>query len=135
VIKNQTKMKNNYVFRQQRSFSTELKKEIVGQIERGEYTVSQIVREYQLGGRQTVYQWLYLYSRTLKKGYRLVMEKESQDKTTQELKKRIQELEAALGRKSLEADLYRVIVEKASAELKTDLKKSFGDGESKSSQK
>ena len=57
----------------------------------------------------------------------MVMEKDSQEKTTQELKNRIKELEAALGRKSMEADLYRVIVDLASDEYKRDLKKSFGD--------
>lgn len=55
------------------------------------------------------------------------MEKESQDKTNEELRKQIKQLEAALGRKSLEADLYRVIVEEASKEYKVDLKKSFGE--------
>ena len=63
------------------------------------------------------------------------MEKDSQDKTAQELRHRIKELEAALGRKSLEADLYRIIVEQASDEYKVDLKKSFGDQASKSQQK
>ena len=62
----------------------------------------------------------------------MVMEKDSQEKSTQELKKRIKELEAALGRKSLEADLFRVIVDLASEEYKTDLKKTFGDQASNS---
>lgn len=55
------------------------------------------------------------------------MEKDSQEKSNQELRKRIKELEAALGRKSFEADLYRTIVEKASDEFQVDLKKDFGD--------
>jgi hypothetical protein len=62
----------------------------------------------------------------------MVMEKDSQEKSSQELKDRIKELEAALGRKSLEADLFRVIVDLASEEYKTDLKKTFGDQVSKS---
>ena len=62
----------------------------------------------------------------------MVMEKDSQEKLTQELKKQIKELQAALGRKSLEADLFRIIVDLASEEYKTDLKKTFGDQASKS---
>lgn len=127
-------MKKIYQQRQQRIFSDELRKQIVGQIERGEFTVSQVTREYQVSG-QTVYNWLYRYSRNFKKGTRLVMEKDSQENTAQELRKRIKELEAALGRKSLEADLYRIIVEKASDEFRIDLKKNFGDQASESHQK
>lgn len=119
-------MRNGYQIKQQRFFSEGLRREIVGQIERGEFSVSHVMREYQVA-KQTVYNWLYKYSSNLKKGTRMVMEKDSQERSTQELRNRIKELEAALGRKSLEADLYRLIVEKASDEYRVDLKKSFGD--------
>jgi transposase len=129
------KMKKTKELKQVRIFSEELRKQIVGQIERGELTVSQAKREYSIGGIQTIYNWLYRYSRTLKKGTRMVMEKDSQEKTSQELRKRIKELEAALGRKSLEADLFRVIVDLASDEYKVDLKKTFGEQASSSPKK
>tara|TARA_R110002050_G_scaffold297396_1_gene458774 strand:+ start:66 stop:452 length:387 start_codon:yes stop_codon:yes gene_type:complete len=128
-------MKKGFQIKPQRIFSLELRKQIVGQIERKELTVIQAVREYEIGGKQTVYNWLYKYSATLKKGTRMVMEKDSQENKSQELRTRIKELEAALGRKSLEADLYRIIVEKASDEYRVDLKKSFGDQVSKSQKK
>jgi hypothetical protein len=92
------------------------------------------MREYQLS-KQAIYNWLYRYSGSLKKGTRIVMEKDSQENQTQELKNRIKELEAALGRKSLEADLFRVIVDLASKKYDTDLKKTFGDQVSKSQAK
>lgn len=119
-------MKSGYKINQKRSFSEELRKQIVGQIERKELRIAEVSREYQVS-KAAIYNWLYRYSSTLKKGTRMVMEKDSQEKTTQELKNRIKELEAALGRKSMEADLYRVIVDLASDEYKRDLKKSFGD--------
>lgn len=128
-------MKKKYQIKAQRIFCVELRKQIVRQIESGEFTVLQAVREYGIGGKQTVYNWLYKYSDTLKKGTRMVMEKDSQAKLSIELKSRIKELEAALGRKSLEADLYRIIVEKASDEFRVDLKKSFGEPVSKSQNK
>jgi transposase-like protein len=124
-------MKNGYKINQKRSFSEELRKQIVGQIERKELRIAEVSREYQVS-KAAIYNWLYRYSSTLKKGTRMVMEKDSQEKTTQELKNRIKELEAALGRKSMEADLFRVIVDLASDEYKTDLKKTFGDQVSKS---
>jgi transposase-like protein len=127
-------MKKSYQIKQTRHFSEDLRKQVVGQIERREMTVSQATREYAVSS-SAVYKWLYRYSRTLVKGTRMVMEKDSQEKSLQELRNRIKELEAALGRKSLEADLYRVIVDLASEEYKTDLKKSFGDQVSNSQKK
>jgi transposase-like protein len=118
----------------QRSFSEELRKELVSHIETGRFTVSQVTREYGVSSR-AVYNWLYKYSRSLKKGTRIVMEKDSVDKAISELQKQIRELEAALGRKSLESDLYKTIVDLASKEYKTDLKKNFGDKLSSDSKK
>ena len=117
--------------RQHRIYSEDLRRHIVDQIERGEMTVAQAKREYSIGGIQTIYNWLYQYSRNLRKGTRLVMEKDSVDKTNEQLRKRIKELEAALGRKSLEADLYKSMVELAAKKYQIDLKKSFGDSASK----
>lgn len=117
--------------RQVRVYSEDVRRHIVNLIERGELTVAQAKREYDIGGNQTIYNWLYRYSRNLKKGTRLVMEKDSIDKTNEELRKRIAELEAALGRKSLEADLYKTMVELASKKHKIDLKKSSGGSQSK----
>lgn len=134
VFINPNKMKNSYRINQSRQFSEELRKQVVGQIERRELTVSQASREYSVS-ITAVYKWIYRYSRTLVKGTRMVMEKDSHEKSSQELKRKIKELEAALGRKSLEADLYRVIVDLASAEYKTDLKKNFGDQASNSQEK
>lgn len=113
--------------KQVRIYSEEVRRHIVDLVERGELTIAQAKREYDIGSVQTIYSWLYQYSRTLKKGTRLVMEKDSIDKTNEELRKRIAELEAALGRKSLEADLYKTIVELASKEYDVDLKKSIGE--------
>ena len=124
-------MKKGFQIKPQRIFSVALRKQIVGQIERKELTVLQAVREYGIGGKQTVYNWLYRYSATLVKGTRTVMEKDSQENLSKQLRSRIKELEAALGRKSLEADLYRTIVEQASDEYRVDLKKSFGAPASK----
>ena len=111
--------------RVQRIFSEDLRKEIVKQIELGQLSVTNASREYDVRV-PTIYTWLNKYSRNLKKGTRLVMEKDSVEKTILDLRNRILELEAALGRKSLESDLYKTMVELASKEYKTDLKKKFG---------
>ena len=55
------------------------------------------------------------------------MEKGNQNKTNEELRKKVKEQESAFGTKSPEADLYRAIVDLASKEQKIDfLKKNLG---------
>jgi transposase-like protein len=124
--KKEANMNQKLSLNQVRYFSLELKKYIVQQIENGELGVTQASRAYDIA-ITTVYKWLYKYSKNLKKGTRIVVEKNSIDKQTAELKKQIKDLQAALGRKSLQVDLYEHIIELASKEYDTDLKKSFGD--------
>lgn len=115
----------------QRIYSESLKKEVVSQIESGKLGVYAACRLYEIKSHQTVYNWLNKYSRTLKTQTRIVVEKDSVDKRIKALEARTKELEAALGRKQLEVDLYRHIVDLASEEYQTDLKKNFGAKASK----
>jgi transposase-like protein len=110
----------------QRIFSEELRKEVVTRIESGHLSVIQASREYG-ACKQSIYKWLNKYSRNLKTGTRIVMEKDSTDNRISDLQRQIKELESALGRKTLESDLYRIIVELASEEYKTDFKKNYGN--------
>jgi transposase-like protein len=120
--------------RVQRVFSEELRKELVARIESGHLSVAQAMRDYDVSG-QSIYNWLNKYSRNLKRGTRIVMEKDSVEKSISDLQRQIRELEAALGRKTLESDLYKTIVDLASKEYKTDLKKNYGKELSNSSTK
>jgi len=97
-------------------YSEELCRSIVEQIEIGHLTVARAQREYGIKSAQSICNWLYKNSRSLKKGERIVMEKGNQNKTNEELRKKVKEQESAFGRKSLEADLYRAIVDLASRE-------------------
>ena len=117
--------------RQVRRYSEELKKHIVKQIESGLLTAAQAQREYDVKGSQSIYNWLYKYSRTLKKGTVLVVQKESEEKRREQLLSDNKELQAALGRKQMEIDALKKLIELASSELNVDLKKSFGDKRSK----
>lgn len=117
--------------RQVRRYSEELKKHIVKQIESGLLTTAQAQREYDVKGSQSIYNWLYKYSRTLKKGTVLVVQKESEEKRREQLLSDNKELQAALGRKQMEIDALKKLIELASSELNVDLKKSFGDKRSK----
>ena len=112
-------------------FSEEIKKEVVKEIELGNLTVIQAARLYDIKSKQTVYRWIYKYSRTLKKSTRLVMEKDSIDFKLKKLEEKTKQLEAALGRKQLELDIYKQMVDLASKDLAIDLKKNFGEQASK----
>ena len=115
-------MKQKISLRQVRFFSEAIKKKSVADIEGGKATVLAVSRE--LGTSfQTVYNWLNKYSRHLQSSKRIVVEMESEAYKTKELEKRIQELEAALGRKQLEIDFLNKIIEKGEEELGIDLKK------------
>jgi transposase-like protein len=109
---------------QVRFFSEAIKKKVVEDIEGGKVTVLAVSREYGTS-YQTVYRWLNKYSRHLRSSKRIVVEMESEGYKTKALEKRIQELEAAIGRKQLEIDFLNKMIEKGKEELGVDLKKKF----------
>lgn len=110
--------------RQQRVFSEEIKKQVVRDIERGKCSVTQAKEELGVCG-QSIYNWIKHYSRYLQSNKRLVVEDKSEAYRTRELEKRIQELEAALGRKQMEIDLLNKVIDLADESYQTDLKKSL----------
>lgn len=117
-------MKQKLNLRQVRVFSEAIKKKAVRDIETGKATVLAVSREYGTSF-QSVYNWLNKYSRHLQSSRRIVIEMESEVYKTKALEKRIQELEAVLGRKQLEIDFLNKMIEKGKEELGVDLKKKF----------
>jgi transposase len=110
--------------KQRRTFSEEVRKQVVRDIEKGKCTVLQASRELQVCS-QTIYLWLYKYSLFLQKDRVLVVENKSEVYRSKELEKRIAELEAALGRKQMEIDLLNKVLEIASEEQQVDIKKNI----------
>lgn len=117
-------MKQKSSLRQVRVFSEAIKKKAVRDIETGKATVLAVSRECGTS-IQSVYSWLNKYSRHLQSSRRIVIEMESEGYRSKELEKRIQELEAALGRKQLEVDFLNKMIDKGKEELGVDLKKKF----------
>ena len=107
-----------------RIFSELIKKQTVQDIERGKCTVAEASREL-LVRDQTIYNWIYRYSRYLQKNKVLVVEDKSEVYRSKELERKILELEAALGRKQIEIELLNKVIELANEEYKTDLKKNI----------
>ena len=105
-------------------FSESVKKQVVNDIEKGKATVLQASRELNVA-QQTIYSWLYRFSKHLEKNKILVVEEKSEAYRTKQLEERLKELEAALGRKQLEVELLNKIIDIADEEYKTDIKKNF----------
>jgi len=117
-------MKEKFNLRQRRVFSEALKKKAVQHIESGKASVLKVARECDVSF-QAVYQWLNKYSRHLQTSKTIVVQMESEEYGKKELEKRIQELEAALGRKQLEVDFLNKLIDQGKEELGVDLKKKF----------
>jgi len=120
----QIKSKKVPQLRHRRVFSEGVRRSIVQDIEQGKCTVSQAAKELAVSNN-TIYQWIYRYSRYLIKNRIMVVEDSSEAYRSQELDKRIKDLEAALGRKQMEIDLLSKIIDLANQEYKTDLKKNL----------
>lgn len=123
--------------RQTRTFSEELKKKVVKEIEQSKVTLAQVCREYQVS-ISAVYKWLHKYSSYLQKGAKLVVELNSEGYRSKELEIKVKELEAVVGRKQMEVDFLDKLIELANVGLDIDIKKklytkpSTGSGANKS---
>lgn len=106
-----------------RSFSTAFKKEKVELLDQGKITVKELSDIYEVS-ETAIYKWKKKFSR-LKKTERIVVEKISEQRKNIELFKQIKELERVIGRKQLELDYYKSVVEIISKENGEDLEKKY----------
>lgn len=118
-------MENKKQKRTLRYFSEELRREIVKKIERKDLTISSASREYEVS-QTSLYRWIYRYSLHLKKGIRLVMEKNSHGERLKALQNRLVALEQAVGQKQMEIDILNKMLEFGSEDVGFDIKKKFG---------
>ena len=108
--------------RQRRIFSEEFKRARVKEYESGELKVLEIAREYDVRF-QTVYYWIYKYSRYNQKGSRVVVEMKSEMSKNKQLVEKIKELEQVIGQKQMKIDYLEKLIELSESELKIDIKK------------
>lgn len=107
-----------------RIFSEELKKKIVGDLVKKRTTINAVTLEHQVSAAN-VYRWLYKYSPYHSQKCTLVVQMESEEQKSHEMRQRIAELERIVGQKQLEVDFLNKLLEVGSKELGFDLKKSF----------
>lgn len=114
-----------------RIFSTAFKQQKVLQIEQKLVSVAQVSREFKVS-KSAVYVWIDKFG-SRQKSHRVVVELQSEEHRTQQLREHLCELERGLGRKSMEVDYLTAVIDAASAKLGIDLKKTFGTPQSKRS--
>ncbi|UPY80139.1 transposase [Leptospira weilii] len=120
------KQKLNYLrevsSRQLRRFSEPLKRQIVMDIETKVTTIAEVSREYSVT-RNSIYKWIYSYSKNRKKGVRTVIEEESVSTKLEALKAKIKKLESIIGQKQMKIDFQEKMIEFAEKEYSVDIKK------------
>lgn len=105
-----------------RKFSEDFKLKIVRQYERGEMSVLELEKYYQVSN-PTIYNWIYKYSDYNKKEIQVVEFKNSQMNKVAELEERIKELERTVGQKQMHVDYLEKMIDLAKKEYDIDIKK------------
>ncbi len=108
--------------RQLMTFSVELKKKLVEQIELRKLKVRDVVSLYKTS-ESSVYRWLEEYSSLKRTGTKMVVESECHETKVEKLLDTIAELERNVGRKQLEIEFLDKVISICSDELGYDVKK------------
>ena len=123
-------IKKGKKLRARKVYSEGFRKSRVREYETGQFTVREIASLYGLC-YQTIYVWIYRYSAYNKKSLKVVEMTSSGTQKVAELKKKIAELERALGQKQIQIEYLEALVEVAKEDLGVDLKKKGATSQSK----
>ena len=127
-------MKNVKRVNSTRRYSKAFKKARVAEYERGEFTVQQLSRMYGFS-HQSMYNWIYKYSRFSEQNIQVVEHKQS---SSEKLKAALQEnkkLKEKLGEKQIQLDYLNKLIEVAEEDYGMDIKKNSDTPHSDGSEK
>ena len=105
-----------------RKFSEDFKLKIVKEYESGAFSVVEMTKVYDIS-YQTIYNWIYKYSKYNKKSIQVVEMKDSQAHKMKQMEARIKELEQAVGQKQMNIDYLEKMIELAKENYDIDIKK------------
>lgn len=120
---------NVRLIQKHRFFSEEFKRSLVKEFESGKLSVRQLSRLHKISN-QSIYKWIYKYSTTNEKGFRVVEKSQSSTHKMNDLEKKIADLERALGQKQIKIDYLEKMIELANDELNIDIKKNSNTSQS-----
>ncbi len=112
-----------------RTFSEELKRKKVEEIEQGLITVAELSRSLAVS-QTSVYVWIRKYSLTYQKATRVIVESKSESKRILQLKAKIAQLEQLVGQKQIQLEVTEKILDLVSEDLGVDVKKKYATGPS-----
>lgn len=105
-----------------RVFSEELKRQAVKEYEKGEMTVLELSKFYEVSDK-SIYNWIYKYSNFQRSSIRIVEMTKSSTQKIKDLESKIKELERAVGVKQMNIDFLEKMIEIAKDEYDIDIKK------------
>lgn len=123
-MENKTKQNLKFQTRKIRYFSEDFKQQKVNEILQKKITIKEISSIYQVAV-QVIYRWLYKYSPESKSNVKIIVEMQTEAQKTLFYKEKVAELERIVGQKQIELDFLNKLIEIASEELQTDIKKNF----------
>ena len=107
-----------------RRFSESFKRAKVAEIDSCKSKISDIVRIYGISD-SNVRNWVKKYSIYTQTTIKMVVELESESLKTEQLSKKVADLERIIGQKQLEIDFLNTLVKVSSEEVGIDLRKIF----------
>lgn len=110
--------------RQNRRFSTQFRKKKVKELESGQTTISEIVKQYEVS-KTSIYRWRDKFGYMKGKEERLIIESASDTRALLELKRQVAELERLIGQKQIELDFKDKMIDLAEREYGVDIKKKY----------
>jgi transposase-like protein len=120
------------MIRKMRKFSEEFKRSIVHDFESGKLSIKQLGILHGIS-LQSIYKWVYRYSKFNEKGIRIVERAESSEFKIKQMQAKIEELERSVGQKQIAIDYLEKMIELAQTELGIDIKKNFNSPHSSGS--
>jgi len=116
-------MKTNIkLLKKKRFYSQDFKKELVSEFESGKFSVPQLEKLHGISN-SLIYIWIYKFSTSNEKGFRVVEMKASSKNKLKQLEDRVKELEGDVGRKQIQLDYLEKIIDLAKSDLDIDIKK------------
>jgi transposase len=120
--------------RRRRHFSDNFKREKVRELELGLVRPTDLMKSYEVSGT-SIQRWIATFGSMKQKKERLIVESQSDTVQLLELKKKIAELERAVGQKQLVIDFQQKMIDLAEEHYAVDIKKKFSGKPSSSTGK
>ena len=115
-------LKNGRRVKRFRRFSEDFKLKLVKSYESGEFSVGEMAKIYDINP-QSIYRWIYKYSKYNKQSIQVVEMKDSQANKMKQMEARIKELERTVGQKQMNIDYLEKMIELAKEHYDIDVKK------------